>query len=94
MTRKPTVSIYREDDYGHEHEITVEIDYNRPCRGRRDSLCGVPGAGPPLEPDDPGGCEVVCARDEDGKEVELTDEEERDAIEDAIEEANEKTNDG
>ncbi len=41
-------------------EVDVEIVYgfHRPSRGARDSLGGIRGAGPQLEPDDPGGCEI------------------------------------
>ena len=66
-------------------EIEVEVSYDAwpASRGARDSLCGKAGAGPPLEPDEPAGIEITGARDSDGREWELTKEEERE-IEEAI----------
>jgi hypothetical protein len=58
-----------------EHEINVEFEYRRAYRGARDSLGGVRGAGPPLEPDEPASMEFVSATDEDGNDFELTDSE-------------------
>jgi len=54
-------------------EIEVEVSYDAwpACRGARDSLCGKAGAGPPLEPDDPGGIEITGAKDSAGQEWEL-----------------------
>ena len=43
---------YWEDEKGVEHQIRVEFTAWPGCRGARDSLCGVRGAGPPLEPDE------------------------------------------
>jgi hypothetical protein len=43
---------------GEEREIEVFYTYHRACRGQRDSCCGVRGAGPPLEPDEPAMVEV------------------------------------
>jgi hypothetical protein len=52
------------------------------CRGARDSLGGVPGAGPPLEPDEPGHLEFEGAFDPDtGAELSLTPAEEEVALE-------------
>ena len=70
-------------------EIEVEVSYDAwpASRGARDSLGGKAGAGPPLEPDDPGGIEITGARDSDGREWELTKEEERE-IEEAIAQEN------
>jgi len=70
-------------------EIEVEVSYDAwpASRGARDSLGGKAGAGPPLEPDDPGGIEITGARDDSGREWELTDEEERE-IEEAIAQEN------
>lgn len=56
-----------------EHEIEVEFDYHRAYRGMRDSLCGVRGAGQPLEPDEPASMEFVSATDENGHDFDLTD---------------------
>jgi hypothetical protein len=38
---------------GEERDITVTYIYHSASRGARDSLGGVRGAGPPLEPDEP-----------------------------------------
>ena len=67
-------------------EIEVEVSYDAwpASRGARDSLGGKAGAGPPLEPDDPGGIEITGAKDDTGREWDLTKEEERE-IEEAIE---------
>lgn len=42
-------------------EATYEVEwtYHPPVRGARDSLGGVWGAGPPLEPDEPAEVEIV-----------------------------------
>jgi len=40
------------EEHDKEHEIRVEFTVWPGCRGARDSLCGVLGAGPPLEPDE------------------------------------------
>lgn len=58
ITRTLTLSIA-----SHDHEIEAEIQYRYVPgrRGSRDSLGGVRGAGPPLEPDDPAECEVTGA---------------------------------
>lgn len=37
----------------HGVEVEVTYSYIPPSRGARDSLGGIPGAGAPLEPDDP-----------------------------------------
>ena len=70
-------------------EVEVEVSYDAwpASRGARDSLGGKAGAGPPLEPDDPGGIEITGAKDDTGREWELTDEEERE-IEEAIAQEN------
>ena len=66
-------------------EVEVEVSYDAwpASRGARDSLGGKAGAGPPLEPDDPGGIEITGAKDDTGREWDLTKEEERE-IEEAI----------
>lgn len=43
-----------------EHEVSVEYAFIPACRGARDSLGGIRGAGPPLEPDEPAHCEVLA----------------------------------
>jgi len=42
-----------------EREITVEYTYSPGCRGARDSLGGVRGAGQALEPDEPPSVEIT-----------------------------------
>jgi hypothetical protein len=58
-----------------ETEIEVEVEYRvmRAYKGARDSLGGVPNAGPPLEPDEEGGIELENVTDAAGVEYELTD---------------------
>lgn len=68
MTKQ--VTIYDDNDKA----ITVDIAYSKGMPGRREF-------GAPIEPDDPDEIEIVGAWDEDGAEVELTDEQEEDAIE-------------
>jgi hypothetical protein len=46
------------DDTGAERGLEVRFTYHRAIRGQRDSLGGVRGAGPPLEPDEPAMVEV------------------------------------
>lgn len=58
-----------------EHEVEVEFTYHRAYRGQRDSLCGVRGAGAPLEPDEPEELEFESATGEDGKDFDLTERE-------------------
>jgi hypothetical protein len=41
-----------------EVEATVDYTYHPACRGARDSCCGVRGAGPALEPDEPAHVEI------------------------------------
>ncbi len=62
-------SIIRDDE---AIAVSVEWKFYPPHRGMRDSLCGVRGAGPPLEPDDPPELEFLRAFDARGDEIELT----------------------
>ena len=66
-------------------EIEVEVSYDAwpACRGARDSLGGKAGAGPPLEPDEEAIVEITGAKDSDGQEWDLTEEEETE-IQEAI----------
>lgn len=69
--------VMREVD-GQEVEISVECEfaYHKAVRGARDSIGGVRGAGPALEPDEPASMEFISARNiETGEEVELTESE-------------------
>jgi len=38
--------------------LTVEYTYNKAYRGQRDSLGGISGAGPPIEPDEPASIDI------------------------------------
>jgi hypothetical protein len=61
-------------DVMREVPLLVEYTYHQGCRGERDSLCGVRGAGPPIEPDEPPYIELDSVTDADsGSEIELTD---------------------
>ena len=61
-------TLEREDSF----TIEVEYSYSKGGRGSRDSLCGVRGAGPPLEPDEPPDVEIVrVVKAETGEEIEL-----------------------
>lgn len=62
------------------HDIVVHFTHYPGCRGARDSLCGVRGAGPPLEPDEDPEIEITQVLDKaTGAEVEL-DESQKDLI--------------
>lgn len=63
--------------------VSCQWRYYPPSRGMRDSLGGVRGAGPPLEPDDPAELEFLNAEDATGNEVELTRDERHEAERDA-----------
>ena len=65
---------YWEDADDKEHAIRVEFTHWAGCRGARDSLCGVRGAGPPLEPDEDPEVEITSITlDATGKEIEVSD---------------------
>jgi hypothetical protein len=69
------LTITRENELGEEIEIDVECEfsYHKAYRGARDTLCGVRGGGPPLEPDEPAHFEFEGAvRCDTGEEIELT----------------------
>lgn len=62
-----------------EREVEVTFHHEPASRGARDSLGGIPGAGPPIEPDTDELLEVETAH-LDGKEIELTESEKEQAI--------------
>lgn len=68
-----------------ENEIPVCVYYTAhpACRGARDSLGGVRGAGPALEPDEPASVEVEQVASDGLRDIELTDAE-RERIEEEI----------
>ena len=82
-----TITIEREPEEGQFLEIEVEcrFEYHAACRGARDSCGGVLGAGPQLEPDEPAMLEFYEAK-ADGKTIDLTDAELRQAENQAWEE--------
>jgi len=45
--------------------LLVEYTYHKASRGARDSLGGIAGAGPPLEPDEPESVDVESVRSDD-----------------------------
>ena len=49
--------------------VTVTGEYIRPSRGMRDSLGGRPGAGPALEPDEPGDFEIEAILNHDERDI-------------------------
>lgn len=57
-------------------ELNLEVTYTffPPSKGARDSLMGIPKAGPPIEPDEPGYAEVHAVR-HNGVLVQLSDSE-------------------
>jgi len=62
--------------------VGIELEYHRAYRGARDSLCGVLGAGPALEPDEQAELEIESViNTENGHDIELTDSEIETAIE-------------
>ena len=67
MTKQVTIH----DD--NDKDITVDIAYSKGMPGRREF-------GAPIEPDDDDEIEIIGAWDEDGSQVELTDEQEEMAI--------------
>ena len=57
------------DRDGEDYEVEAEVTYHPPCRGARDSPCGIRGAGPPLEPDEDASIEIETVW-HDGEEIE------------------------
>jgi hypothetical protein len=64
-----TTTLTREDK---DVTVSVEYEYTPGCRGTRDSLGGVAGAGPALEPDEGPEVEILSAEMDDGNALELT----------------------
>jgi hypothetical protein len=60
------VEIEKENFY-YEGEIEVIGEYSEPCRGERGSY------GEPLEPDDPGGFDILSITTPDGTELQESD---------------------
>lgn len=59
-----------------EIDVEVAFKYHRASRGARDSLCGVLGAGPQLEPDEPLDVDIKSVTIvETGKDLELSEDE-------------------
>lgn len=56
-----------------EVEVDVHWVYYPPCRGARDSLGGVRGAGPPLEPDEPADIDIEEVFGPNGTAIEVDD---------------------
>jgi hypothetical protein len=89
------MTVTRTDANDQEFEIPVEVELDMipGSRGSRDSLGGVRGAGPPLEPDEPATAEVIGVVVLDDElaakfpNLELTSDEEDRAIEQALEAA-------
>ena len=69
--------------------VECEFEYHRAYKGARDSISGVRGAGPALEPDEPAHFELIGAYDiETGEVIELTNDEIDDAEQKAWESFN------
>lgn len=57
-------------------QVTVKGNYHPASRGQRDSLGGMAGMGPALEPDEGEEFEIDSVTDQFGNDVEITPEEE------------------
>ena len=67
-----SITITRDDI---DTEVDVDFTYHPAYRGRRDSIGGKRGAGPPLEPDEDASIEINSVKDAEGYEYELTESE-------------------
>ena len=96
---KHTTSIVREftldgSDVMDKIPIEITFTYHRLRRGHRDSLCGIRGAGPPLEPDEPAHLEIEGATDLDtGNDITLTTAETDQITDEIMEKLHENEND-
>ena len=54
-----------------DFEVIAEVTYHKAHRGARDSLCGVRGAGPQLELDEPAEIEIGSVTDSEGNEIDV-----------------------
>lgn len=66
-----------------DFEVIAEVIFHRAHRGARDSLGGVRGAGPPLEPDEPAEFEIGSVTDSAGNEIDVDEELEERILEEA-----------
>jgi hypothetical protein len=66
-----------------DDEIPVQVEFLawKGSKGLRDSLCGIRGAGPQLEPDEPGGVEIESVKSIDGQHEFTLTQDELDRIE-------------
>jgi hypothetical protein len=65
---KLAFTICRDDK---DFEVIAEVTYRKAHRGARDSLCGIRGAGPQLEPDEPAEIEIGTVTDAAGNEIDV-----------------------
>ena len=73
---------------GCEYPVTVDYDYDPPCRGSFER------GGLQLEPDDPGGITINgCTLDADGREITLTSEQEKSIESDIYDEMSDRAAD-
>lgn len=78
------ITVTKEDDS--EMDVTVEYTFIPARAGMRDTLCGVRGGGPPLEPDEPASVELGRAWETaTNQPYDLSTDEEEEACEKAME---------
>ena len=80
-----SVTVTRDDE---DFEIIADLIFHKAHRGARDSCGGVPGAGPPLEPDEPATIEIDRTTDAAGNDIEISKREEEQILEAAWEQHN------
>lgn len=66
-----------------DFEVIACVTYHKGHRGARDSLGGVLGAGPQLEPDEPAEFEIGSVTDSVGNEIDVDEELEERIVEEA-----------